>query len=41
VTIRPHAVPGGSVAAVLRAFAQQIMPRVAELRSAAGALPTA
>jgi 5,10-methylenetetrahydromethanopterin reductase len=39
VTIRPHAVPGGSVAAVLRAFAQQIMPRVAELRPA-GAVPT-
>ncbi len=29
VTIRPHAVPGRSVGAVLRAFAHEVMPRVA------------
>jgi 5,10-methylenetetrahydromethanopterin reductase len=28
VTIRPHAVPGGSVAAVLRAFAREVMPAI-------------
>jgi alkanesulfonate monooxygenase SsuD/methylene tetrahydromethanopterin reductase-like flavin-dependent oxidoreductase (luciferase family) len=39
VTIRPHAVPGGSVASVLRAFARQVMPRVVELRPAS-AVPT-
>jgi 5,10-methylenetetrahydromethanopterin reductase len=28
ITIRPHAVPGQSVGAVIRAFAEDVMPRV-------------
>jgi 5,10-methylenetetrahydromethanopterin reductase len=34
VTVRPHAVAGQSVAAVIRAFAEQVMPRALELRAA-------
>jgi 5,10-methylenetetrahydromethanopterin reductase len=35
ISVRPHAVAGQSIASVIRAFAEQVVPRALEIRNGA------